>query len=70
MDRVRVLCRVRPPTADETARGAAVVRVSGQRVELVGAAEFLGEHETSYAFDAVRKRRRTNPRARPGLAAT
>ncbi|KAH8088687.1 hypothetical protein JL720_6639 [Aureococcus anophagefferens] len=54
MDRVRVLCRVRPETADESRRGVGVVKIAGgMRVDLAGASEFIGEHEGHYTFDAA-----------------
>ena len=52
MDRVRVLCRVRPETAEEKRRGVCVVKIAGgMRVDLEGASEFIGEHEGRYTFD-------------------
>ena len=54
MDRVRVLCRVRPTTAEEQTRGERVVAIQGaQRLRLQNAAEYVGEHEASWAFDAA-----------------
>ena len=54
MDRVRVLCRVRPTTAEEQTRGERVVAIQGnQRLRLQNAAEYVGEHEASWAFDAT-----------------
>ena len=54
MDRVRVLCRVRPTTTEEQARGERVVAIQGnQRLRLQNAAEYVGEHEASWAFDAA-----------------
>lgn len=54
MDRVRVLCRVRPETAEEKRRGVCVVKIAGgMRVDLEGASEFIGEHEGRYTFDAA-----------------
>ena len=54
MDRVRVLCRVRPTTTEEQTRGERVVAIQGaQRLRLQNAAEYVGEHEASWAFDAA-----------------
>ena len=52
MDRVRVLCRVRPSTPEEQARGINVVAPKGQRIQLQDASEYIGEHEAAWAFDA------------------
>ena len=49
-----MLCRVRPTTAEEQTRGERVVAIQGaQRLRLQNAAEYVGEHEASWAFDAA-----------------